>query len=1385
MAARFKLKEKVIAFFKQNSDQQATCDQIAEWIVKTYPDDCAKKIANSTRINNKDELPSTISSEINIHFINFPSMLLSEGLERVKINGIWGFHLTKSTSNTETINSNSSSQTINTNLELKTNKNIDEEDMYKPLREFLSSKHGIHFWRIEHRNAKKRGQNGDICLYPDLVGLEGLSTGGNDTRRTFAEQSSNKIPKFWSFYLKKEITTSTVDQCFSQAVSNSSWANFGYLVACEIDDESLKELRILSSSHRIGFIKLIIENPQASEIIIPAEEKKEIDRDRLKKLTPNRGFQKYISLVNKNSQNLLERFKVLIKDTELFDVLVGYFYTSGFHALYESLETTKKIRILIGISTNKETENLIQTFQEKKQYRLQFSHAETKRYFSDLVAKEIECCKDEKPVEDGIIKFMEWLENGKLEIRAYPTKNLHAKLYIMSFPKDDRDKDRVITGSSNFSQSGLIDDLEFNVEPKNPSDHHFAQDKFNKLWIDDLEFNVELKNLSDHHFAQDKFNKLWDEAVDVKEQYIETIRKRTWLNNDISPYELYLKFLYEYFKDELNQADEISLQDMPEGFKRLKYQEQAVLNAKKILNEYGGVFLSDVVGLGKTYMSAMLAKQLPGRTLVIAPPILLDEKNPGSWKNVFRKFEIFAAYESIGKLDNVIEKGTKSYENVFIDESHRFRTDTNITFEKIARICRGKKVVLVTATPQNNKPSDILSQIRLFQPTKNSTIPNRPDLEGFFKSLDKKLEDKKKDPAQYISTAQNNAQKIRESVLKYLIVRRTRTEIKKYFTEDLANQKIEFPKVADPKPLYYQFNSKQDDVFNETIEIVSQELKYARYKALTYYTGPKKLQQAAQSQENLSVLMKIMLIKRLESSFYAFKKSIKRFISYYESFIKTFDDGYVYISKYINQIIGLSAEGDEEAIQKLLDKGKAEEYLATNFRDDFRIDLENDLKTLQELSFMWQDIGEDPKLEEFINKVTWPTEDFRFLKKNKLIVFTESKETAEYLHNKLKDKIPAKKDKALLFTSSSKDKNIRTKIIENFDANFDINNQKDDYRILVTTEVLSEGVNLHRSNVVINYDIPWNPTRLMQRVGRVNRIDTKFKEIYTCNFFPPKQSDGVIQLKKIAKSKIQAFISLLGVDARHLTEDETIESHELFFKQLSDKETIVGKEEQESELKYLKVIKDIKNTDPDLFTKIEQLPKKARTAQKDETKEDGLLTYFRKGKLQKFYLTGKAELKELDFIQAAKLLEAKSTTLREDIPKDFYDKLEKNKNEFLSITSGKEPELQTIGQNKKLLEYLKATQNNLEQCSEEQKSYLKKVIQKVEDGSLPSKTIATTLGKIEAHVKGITEKPDSREIIPILQDNIAKDLLDDHATEKSASTKDPREVILSEYLIGN
>ena len=1063
-------------------------------------------------------------------------------------------------------------------------------------------------------------------------------------------------------------------------------------------------------------------------------------------------------ITNEKGQNLLERFKVLIKDTEFFDVLVGYFYTSGFHALYKSLENTKKIRILIGISTNKETADLIQQSQKEKQYEMQFSHAETKKHFSNMLVNEMENSEDIKPVEEGVIKFLDWLRNGKLEIKAYPSENIHAKLYIMSFLEDDRDKGRVITGSSNFTKSGLIDNLEFNVELKNPSDYEFAQNKFNELW---------------------------QNAVDVKEQYIDTIQKKTWLNNSISPYELYLKFLYEYFKDELSQTDRISTLYVPDEFKKLEYQEQAVLNAKKILSEYGGVFVSDVVGLGKTYMSAMLAGQLDGRSLILAPPILLDKTNPGSWPNVFSDFRIHADFESLGKLDHIIARGIDKYKNIFIDEAHRFRTETNITYEKLAQICRGKRVVLVTATPLNNSPFDILSQIKLFQNAKKSTIPNISNLELFFKNLDKKTKelDKKENYTDYIQVVKQNAKQIRESVLKYLMVRRTRTEIESYFSEDLKNQNLKFPEVIDPEPLLYQFNKTENEVFNRTVEIISQKLKYVRYTALTYYSKQEQLEQSEiQSQKNLGRFMKILLIKRLESSFYAFKNTIGRFISSYGLFLREFNAGHVYISKdYTHKIFDFLDDENEEAIQKLLDEDKAKKYPAKDFVKSFKKDLENDLEVLKEIKSLWSDITRDPKLLEFTKQVFSESSNFPVLKKNKLIVFTESKETADYLGKQL-DK--EKSGEALVFTGTS-GQPVRNTLIENFDAKVRL--PKDDYRILITTEVLAEGVNLHRSNVVINYDIPWNPTRLMQRVGRINRVDTKFDKIYTFNFFPTEQSNDIIKLEEIAQVKIQTFISLLGADARLLTEGEIIESHELFGRLIS-KKTITGEdEEEESELKYLKIIKDIRDKEPSLFDKIKRLPKKARTAKKHQNKENQLLTYFRKGKLQKFFLTGNTKTEELDFMNSAKLLETENKIPRDKLPSDFYDKLGKNKKEFLSVTEEERQEFETQRKGRdssvQLLRILKALTKDLRQWTEEQEDYLKEVIKRIEEGALPKQTIKTALKAIEKEFKKAGHF-NSLKILALLQNNIPYELLKSHIVESSAITKGPREVILSEYLIG-
>jgi superfamily II DNA or RNA helicase len=1055
-------------------------------------------------------------------------------------------------------------------------------------------------------------------------------------------------------------------------------------------------------------------------------------------------------ITNEANQTLKDRFNVLIKDARFFDVLVGYFFTSGFYAIYPVLEKTEKIRILVGISTDRKTYDLLTNAKDGKQLEFVFSHAEAKQVIENQVVEELDSSQDSEYVERGVVKFIEWIRTKKLEIRTYPSQNIHAKVYIVTFREGDRDIGRAITGSSNLTQSGLADNLEFNVE---------------------------LKNSADYNFAREKFEELWKDAVDVSEKYIETINTKTWLNQDITPYQLYLKLLYEYFKDELGQTEEVFATYLPENFMKLEYQEQAVLNAKKILEEYGGVFISDVVGLGKTYISTLLAGQLDGRTLVIAPPVLLDPDNPGSWRSAFSDFRVAADFESIGKLDEILARGTDKYTNIIIDEAHRFRTETNMTYEKLAEICRGKRVILVTATPYNNSPWDILSQIKLFQNAKKSTIPNRPDLNAFFGALAKRLKglDRQRDNEEYLRVVKENSKEIREEVLKYLMVRRTRSEIIKYFGNDLKTQDLRFPDVANPQPLFYELNDEEDKIFNSTMNLLAQQFTYARYTPLLYLKKPvDQLEETAQ--KNMGKFMKILLIKRLESSFFAFRNSIDRFIKSYDLFIKEFEKGNVYTSKkHINKIFEYLEDDDDEAIQRLIDSGKADKFKSSEFRPEFLTHLQSDLAILQKIKQLWSKVNRDPKLLSFLGQLSKND----LLKDNKLIVFTESKETAEYLTahvNKVFN------NQAICFTGGS-DEATRDAVVRNFDAK--AKRQGNKYRILISTEVLSEGVNLHRSNVVINYDIPWNPTRMMQRVGRINRVDTKFDTIYTFNFFPTRQSNDELKLKEAAEAKINAFLTLLGGDAALLTEGEPIGSHELF-NRLVSKKTITGEDEAEtSELKYLAVIKSVRDKDPDLFEKIKRLPKKARSGKTDTTLAGSLITYFRKGKVQKFFTAEPAnDAQELDFITAAETLESSVDAKRRKLPESYFELLDKNKEAFINATTEGAIEVQIRkgrDSGARIQKILKAVFKNTKQLTDDQEEFVQKVLAQLEEGALPKQTTKMTLKALNALN---SDMANPFKVLAILQSQIPAKLLESHYVEDNPRTAGKREVILSMYLSG-
>ncbi len=1055
-------------------------------------------------------------------------------------------------------------------------------------------------------------------------------------------------------------------------------------------------------------------------------------------------------IVNEEGKTLLDRFCSLIKDTRYFDCLVGYFYSTGYMALRKPLESTEKIRILIGLSTDKKTYDLIQLAKNEVNYNIIVSTKQIKTIYSHEILQEMDQSDDTNEIEDGIRSFIEALKTKKLEIKVYPSEKIHSKLYILTFKEGDRDIGRVITGSSNFSQSGLKDNLEFNVE---------------------------LKNSADYYYAIEKFEELWKDAIDVSEDYVEIIRKQTWLNEDITPYQLYLKFLYEYLKEKINlDKQEIKDQYLPSGFMDLQYQKDAVQDAKLKLEEYGGVFISDVVGLGKTYIATLLSQQLEGRTLVLAPPVLLDKDNPGSWPNVFLDFGARQAdFESIGKLDRVLVRGTDRYKNVIIDESHRFRNEMTQMYEELFKICRGKRVILVTATPLNNTPNDILSQIKLFQNAKKSTLPNPEvrNLQLYFNKLQARLDvlDRQRDREEYMRIVKENAEKIRENILQYLMVRRTRTSIEKYYSNDLKKQKLKFPKVTDPQPIYYEFDHHVDSVFMQSIDLIAKKFKYSRYTPLLYLkegiSHPEEL-----AQKNMMKFMKVLLLKRLESSFFAFKMSISRFIHYYESFIKEYEKGNVYVSKtYMYKIFDLLEQDDINNIDLLLRERKAHRFSSSDFSPTFINDLKYDLEILLELKRLWATIEYDPKIEKFKELLSKDP----CLVGKKCIVFTEAKETADYLTENLRKEL----GNCILEYHGNSSPNDRYAVIDNFDAK--ALHLKDDFRILITTEVLSEGVNLHRSNVVVNYDIPWNPTRMMQRVGRINRVDTKFDTINIFNFFPAGPINELISLQEAAEAKITAFIEMLGNDARLLT-DEEIKSHDLFTR-LTSKDTITGEDEKEDpEIGYLTFLREIRDNNSQLFEIIKRLPKKARTGRLINDRDISVITFFRKGKLRKIFQTKKIQdgysTDELDFVRAAELLKADEITNKKAVGESFYILLNQNKEAFNHVFTLDADTPVSSGSKSSEVKFMKILRaiKNTKEFTDVDEEYIENILQLIDDGAIPKGTLKNLIRKIEKQTEPL-------KILGLIKSEITDVFF--QPVIGTVDVSGPKEVILSEYFEGS
>ncbi|MBX2914691.1 MAG: DEAD/DEAH box helicase family protein [Cyclobacteriaceae bacterium] len=922
-----------------------------------------------------------------------------------------------------------------------------------------------------------------------------------------------------------------------------------------------------------------------------------------------------------------------MQNIEYFKSVIGYFRASGYFAIRKHFPANLKVKIIAGINVDP-----FIALAQKQGLLFNLNAKDTKQSFIESIQEDIVNSKYGKNIEEGIIQLIGDIADGRIEIRAHNSKKLHSKFYIFLSPNfnEHNPNGMVIMGSSNLSAQGL--GLEY-VE------HNY-------------EMNIELRDYDNVKFANTEFEMLWEQSTPILPVDAPSLIKKTYLDATPTPFELYVKFLIEFFGKNI-EYDPESISDIPlKKFKKLSYQIDAVNQGYELLLKHNGFFLADVVGTGKTVMAALLAKKFiinngpKTKILIVYPPTL--EKN---WKSTFKEFRIddkchFIANGSLNKIvegdHNYADK--ERYDLVLVDEAHKFRNHRSQQFQNLQIVCKSgreniggiegfeKKVVLISATPLNNRPEDIYNLLQTFQDVRNSNL-NQTNLQKFFYPHITRYKTLIQQTPLDLQGIQDIFTDIRDKVIKDITIRRTRTDLKnnERYAKDLQEQGIIFPKVADPFANEYELPHDLATLFLDTANSIIDKNKvdFFRYQAIAYLTDDANngLYQSAQTiSRSLAFIMQTQLIKRLESSFYAFKKSLNKITESTSQMIEMYERDSVFIAPDLD-ISDLLSKGytDEEIEIEILkiddEKPKNKKFKQTDFKKGFLEGLRNDYEHLHSLNQRWQAVEEhnDPKWNVFITLLKNEYFDKDKNELGKLVIFTESADTLNYLTDRLKRETSYK-----VLSITSDNRNAQFEVIrENFDANYE-GTFKNDYDIILTTDVLAEGINLHRANVIVNYDTPWNPTKLIQRLGRINRIGTKAQKIYNYNFYPSEHGDNRINLRQKSLVKLQSSHSTFGEDNKIYTLDEIIDQFRMFEEKNEDKDL---------RTEYLEWLRKFREQNEEHFNTIRKMPLKVRCVRKATEKQISV-AFVKNGEYKNIYLHSEGKSFALPFEKAVNIFEA-------------------------------------------------------------------------------------------------------------------------------------------------
>lgn len=919
-----------------------------------------------------------------------------------------------------------------------------------------------------------------------------------------------------------------------------------------------------------------------------------------------------------SSQSLISQIKRDLLRSQSADLAVSQFFLPGLSWLLEELNGLNGVRLLIG--SNAERRDTAEILDRQARLAPAVQAQEAERFASpsemrrrvagvaESIRRAISSMAQTEEDAKTIAALLRLLENGTLDARAYVRERLDNNLLLTQFTDG---RGAAVYGSSNL----LLPEL------------HGA-----------TSMNLRFDETEDRSTFVQQYQQWWSEAQPFKEKLTRELRD-SWAMQPTTPYLLYLLVLYRLVADRLQVSDIEPEGDYLKGFPPLAdFQQVAVQQALTILRQHNGVFVADVVGLGKTYIGTALLKKLAQqgqRATIFCPPALVP-----MWEDFNEMYGLAAIVVSTGKL--LRENGvnlkeprfqTTDQQIVLIDESHRFRNRDTERYRLLHEYTQNRRCILLTATPYSLRPYDIYAQIRLFADDNLDLGLNPPRLNEFFRRIEEE-------------------QASLVDVLRPLLIRRTRKHIQKHYPQAaigirqldgrLVSQPLVFPTREKPRVVQYDVEGVYGGGLYDLIisklgqpayreggqyilpERQAGEMTYARYGLHQYvkpdfqnkepYTDLKRAGYAVRG------FIRILLFKRLESSVRAFLTTARTLLSVHERFLTALSNGYVPAGEQGQSILYEQSWADDtellEALSAMDGRYGAEAFDLPRLQAD----LENDRDVLRELEEFLAPItpDQDAKLQALRRLLTGE------LKGQKVLLFTQFENTAEYLHDNLND-LPQTAWLSGRHRGAGRSfMQTLARFAPKANPLFAVP-EASPIQILVATDVLSEGLNLQDCSLVINYDLHWNPVRLIQRVGRVDRIGSEAESICLINFLPERNVEKVLNLEKTLRERIAEIHSFIGEDNAILHPDEQLNDSDFYaaYTQSPEAEendpTALAVDFTEIEERMRQLQKD----QPDLIKTVLDLPAGVRTARRSRDGKAGLFLYFAAAEYEQIVLADK------------------------------------------------------------------------------------------------------------------------------------------------------------------